>query len=49
MTITPISVPDDQEPDLFEPDLDPAPLQYDLFEEELQEGAPTLDTPQMTP
>ena len=34
-TITPISLPDDQEPDLFEAAPGPAPVQYDLFADDL--------------
>lgn len=34
LTITPIPLPDDQEPDLFDVPPGPAPMQYDLFADE---------------
>lgn len=44
-TITPIRLPDDQQPDLFDLPPGPAPEQLDLFaEDELQEVAVTMDS-----
>lgn len=49
MTITPVPLPD-QEPDLFEPAPGPAPVQYDLFEDELQQlVTPAHDRPAPLP
>ncbi|WP_020190519.1 hypothetical protein [Pseudomonas putida] len=50
MTIIPVPIPEQETPDLFDLPPGPAPLQYELFEEdatELQQipAAPTHDRP----